>query len=196
MRIRQQIRRMKKYRCMSGSRVPDWSASSFDLMTRTRSFIDWLPGILTTLGLVVVSLVDKETLLQGDGHEVWRARFVLFIGFALMAGGLAGSVVVLTIKYVIGKYGDRFLYYGYAAVGQVSVWRYLCSSCALFCLALLVITCHLRALMNVVRLFTLSRQAVTDDLLLLQQNITLMLGAVVLWLATQSNTEYEYSLTL
>jgi Uncharacterised protein family (UPF0220) len=29
----------------------------------------------------------------GDSRAVWRARLILFIGFALMAGGLAGSVV-------------------------------------------------------------------------------------------------------
>ncbi|KAH7098954.1 hypothetical protein BKA62DRAFT_711416 [Auriculariales sp. MPI-PUGE-AT-0066] len=109
------------------------------------TFLDWVPGIATTIGLLVVNLVDKETLMQGDSREVWRARLVLFLGFAFMAGGLAGSVVVLVLKYLMQDYPDKFAYYGYASVVQ---------------------------------------------------NVTLMLSAVVLWLGTQSNNEYEYSLTL
>lgn len=36
----------------------------------------------------------------GDPRAVWRARLLLFIGFALMAGGLAGGVVsTLSIVY-------------------------------------------------------------------------------------------------
>ena len=33
----------------------------------------------------------------GDSSAVWRARLFLFVGFALMAGGLAGSVVCPTV---------------------------------------------------------------------------------------------------
>ena len=72
----------------------------------------------------------------GDSRAVWSARLILFIGFALMAGGLAGSVVrefysfrwlhtliayfqtVLILKYVLGGYPDQFTYYGYANVAQ------------------------------------------------------------------------------
>lgn len=63
---------------------------------------------------------------------------ILFIGFALMAGGLAGSVVsttfcatfcdfvintltlqtVLVLKYVLNGYPEQFVYYGYANVSQ------------------------------------------------------------------------------
>ena len=62
------------------------------------SFIDWIPGICSTLGLLIVNLIDKERLLAegaygGEPSIVWRARLFLFIGFALMAGGLAGSIV-------------------------------------------------------------------------------------------------------
>jgi len=42
----------------------------------------------------------------------------LFIGFALMAGGLAGSVTVLVLKYVIPGHPEQFAYYGYANVSQ------------------------------------------------------------------------------
>ncbi|EJD38408.1 UPF0220-domain-containing protein, partial [Auricularia subglabra TFB-10046 SS5] len=111
------------------------------------AFLDWLPGICTTLGMLVVNLIDKETLLGDttDARSVWRARLVLFMGFALMAGGLAGSVVVLVLKYIIQHYPDKYTYYGYAGVAQ---------------------------------------------------NVALMLSAVILWIAQQSNNEYEYNLTL
>lgn len=47
--------------------------------------------------MIVVNLIDKDRVRGeegfGDSRAVWRARVFLFIGFALMAGGLAGSVV-------------------------------------------------------------------------------------------------------
>ena len=72
----------------------------------------------------------------------WKARLVLFLGFALMAGGLAGSVVseswwlsfggkdgggdicnadnflqaVLVLKYVVPEYPFPTLYFGVANV--------------------------------------------------------------------------------
>ena len=61
------------------------------------SFVDWVPGICSLLGMIVVNLIDKDRVRGeeglGDAAAVWRSRLVLFIGFALMAGGLAGSVV-------------------------------------------------------------------------------------------------------
>ena len=61
------------------------------------TFVDWLPGICSLLGMIVINLIDKDRVQGnedfGDSRAVWRARLFLFIGFALMAGGLAGSVV-------------------------------------------------------------------------------------------------------
>ena len=56
---------------------------------------------MCTVGFLVTSLLDKShlnTAFSGDswgneGPAAWRARVVLFIGVALMAGGLAGSLV-------------------------------------------------------------------------------------------------------
>lgn len=63
-------------------------------------FADWVPGICSLLGMIVVNLIDKDRVRGeegfGDARAVWRARLFLFIGFALMAGGLAGSVVSRT----------------------------------------------------------------------------------------------------
>jgi hypothetical protein len=65
------------------------------------SFIDWIPGICSLLGFLVVNLIDKDRIRGeegfGDSRAVWRARLFLFIGFALMAGGLAGSVVCFSL---------------------------------------------------------------------------------------------------
>lgn len=56
-----------------------------------------MPGILSVLGFAIVNLIDKDRIkgeeAYADSRAVWRARLFLFIGFALMAGGLAGSVV-------------------------------------------------------------------------------------------------------
>ncbi|EIM89291.1 UPF0220-domain-containing protein [Stereum hirsutum FP-91666 SS1] len=88
------------------------------------SFVDWIPGICSLLGMIIINLIDKDRVRGdgdtafGDARAVWRARSILFIGFALMAGGLAGSVTVLVLKYILNDYPDQFLYYGYANVSQ------------------------------------------------------------------------------
>lgn len=48
--------------------------------------------------MLVINSIEKSRLhadsfsYSGSG-VAWKARFVLFLGFALLAGGLAGSVV-------------------------------------------------------------------------------------------------------
>ncbi|KAL9710123.1 Vacuolar protein sorting-associated protein 68 [Leucoagaricus gongylophorus] len=85
------------------------------------SFVDWVPGIFSLLGYLVINCIDKDRLRGreefGDGN-VWLARLYLFLGLALMAGGLAGSVTVLVLKYILPGYEPQFLYYGYASVSQ------------------------------------------------------------------------------
>lgn len=50
--------------------------------------------------MLVINSIEKSRLhadsfsYSGSG-VAWKARFVLFLGFALLAGGLAGSVVCL-----------------------------------------------------------------------------------------------------
>ena len=131
------------------------------------TFVDWIPGICSLLGYLVINLIDKDRVRGdegfGDSRAVWRARVILFIGFALMAGGLAGSVVrdvaaahvvysanlvlqtVLVLKYILNGYAEQFLYYGYANVSQ---------------------------------------------------SVALMLSAIVLWISQSTSSEYEYNLTL
>jgi hypothetical protein len=134
------------------------------------TFVDWIPGICSLLGMLIVNLIDKDRIkgdegFSGDSRAVWRARLFLFLGFAFMAGGLAGSVVcfnlfslipslssslflkqtVLVLKYLIPGHTEQYTYYGYANVSQ---------------------------------------------------NVALMLSSVVLWIAQSGSNEYEYSLTL
>ncbi|KAJ7444628.1 hypothetical protein B0H11DRAFT_1747243 [Mycena galericulata] len=113
------------------------------------TFVDWIPGLCSLLGFLVINLIDKDRIRGeegfGDSRAVWRARLFLFLGFALMAGGLAGSVTVLVLKYVIPDYSEQFKYYGYANVAQ---------------------------------------------------NVALMLSVVILWMAQNSSSEYEYNLTI
>jgi hypothetical protein len=129
------------------------------------TFVDWIPGICSLLGFLVINLIDKDRVRGednfGDSRAVWRARLFLFLGFALMAGGFAGSVVrhastysylanlsiktVLVLKYVMPDHAEQFKYYGYANVAQ---------------------------------------------------NVALMFSVIVLWMAQNGSSEYEYNLTL
>ncbi|KAF9234721.1 hypothetical protein BU15DRAFT_65435 [Melanogaster broomeanus] len=84
-------------------------------------FVDWIPGICSLLGMIIINFIDKDRLRgddYGTSEAVWRARLFLFIGFALMAGGLAGSVSLLVLKYIMHDYPEQFTYYGYANVSQ------------------------------------------------------------------------------
>jgi len=85
------------------------------------TFVDWIPGICSALGMLVINSIDKSRLsadsfsYSGNG-VAWKARLVLFLGFALLAGGLAGSVTVMTLKYVVKEVGWPTLWFG---VGNV-----------------------------------------------------------------------------
>ncbi|KAL7275163.1 Vacuolar protein sorting-associated protein 68 [Rhizina undulata] len=84
-------------------------------------FVDWIPLICTCLGMLVINSIERSRFF-GDGfsyggnEDVWKARSVLFFGFALMAGGLAGSVTVLVLKYIVPQYPFSTLYFGIANV--------------------------------------------------------------------------------
>jgi hypothetical protein len=70
------------------------------------TFVDWIPGICSLLGYLIINLIDKDRVRGDDGFgdstAVWRARLFLFIGFAFLAGGLAGSVVCLSQNFSSG----------------------------------------------------------------------------------------------
>ncbi|BGP14981.1 hypothetical protein JCM10213_007215 [Rhodosporidiobolus nylandii] len=79
------------------------------------TFADWAPGLCATFGMIIVNLIDKARLVGEDyegswssGGVAWRARLFLFVGFALMAGGLAGSLTVLIVKYIVPHYPENY----------------------------------------------------------------------------------------
>jgi len=85
------------------------------------TFVDWISFLCSVLGMTVINSIDK-TRLSGDtwsysGNGVaWKARLVLFLGFALLAGGMAGSVTVLVLKYVMKEASWPTMWFGVAGV--------------------------------------------------------------------------------
>jgi hypothetical protein len=85
------------------------------------TFIDWLPLIFSTLGMLIINSIEK-TRLSADSFSysgsgvAWKARVVLFLGFASLAGGMAGGVTVLVLKYIVPQAVWPTLYMGVANV--------------------------------------------------------------------------------
>ena len=88
---------------------------------------DWVSGLCTTTGLIIVNMINKQYLLDdgalqsGSWNEdpvLWRTRMWLFIGFAFLAGGMAGSMAVLIIKYLANTHAEGFIELGVAGVVQ------------------------------------------------------------------------------
>ena len=98
-----------------------YSKSSLNGSSFHITFVDWIPGIFSALGMLVINSIDK-TRLSGDGFSysgdgvAWKARVVLFMGFAAMAGGLAGGVCVMVLKYVVNESVWPSLWMGVANV--------------------------------------------------------------------------------
>lgn len=77
------------------------------------TFIDWIPFLCSTLGMLIVNSIEKSNLLNdsnnsflggGGSSNTWAARVILFFGFSLLAGGLAGSFMVLILKFLLKHY--------------------------------------------------------------------------------------------
>jgi hypothetical protein len=71
--------------------------------------------------MLVINSIDKarlsgETFAYSPDGVAWKARLVLFMGFALLAGGLAGSVTVMVLKYVVNDVKWPTLWFGVAGV--------------------------------------------------------------------------------
>jgi hypothetical protein len=84
-------------------------------------FTDWLPLAFSSVGMLIINSIEK-TRLSADSFSysgsgvAWKARVVLFVGFASLAGGMAGSVTVLVLKYVVPGTVWPTLYMGVANV--------------------------------------------------------------------------------
>ena len=83
-----------------------WSKSGRNGSDVHVNFIDWLPLIFSSLGMLIINSVEK-TRLSADSFSysgsgvAWKARVVLFLGFAALAGGMAGGVTVFVLKFVV-----------------------------------------------------------------------------------------------
>lgn len=83
-----------------------WSKSALNGSTIHVSFLDWLPFIFSSLGMLIIISVEKARLsadsfsYSGSG-VAWKARVVLFLGFAALAGGMAGGVTVFVLRFVV-----------------------------------------------------------------------------------------------
>ncbi|KAF5553970.1 VPS68-like protein [Fusarium mexicanum] len=83
-----------------------WSKSSRNGSDIHVKFVDWLPFIFSSLGMLIINSVEKQRLsadsfsYSGNG-VAWKARVVLFLGFAALAGGMAGGVTVFVLKFVV-----------------------------------------------------------------------------------------------
>lgn len=83
-----------------------WSKSHKNGSDVHVKFVDWLPLVFSSLGMLIINSVEKQRLsadsfsYSGSG-VAWKARVVLFLGFAALAGGMAGGVVVFVLKFVV-----------------------------------------------------------------------------------------------
>ncbi|CCE28665.1 hypothetical protein E4U22_001928 [Claviceps purpurea] len=87
-----------------------WSKSSKNGSNVHVKFVDWLPLIFSSLGMLIINSVEKQRLsadsfsYSGSG-VAWKARVVLFLGFAALAGGMAGGVTVFVLKFAVPGVG-------------------------------------------------------------------------------------------
>ncbi|KAK3493913.1 hypothetical protein B0T13DRAFT_321922 [Neurospora crassa] len=87
-----------------------WSHSPLNASDVHIHFVDWLPFIFSTLGMLIINSVEKarlsaESFSYSGSGVAWKARVVLFLGFACLAGGMAGGVTVFVLKYVVKDVG-------------------------------------------------------------------------------------------
>ncbi|KAH8177459.1 vacuolar protein sorting-associated protein [Sarocladium implicatum] len=105
-----------------------WSKSVNNASNVHVKFADWLPLFFSSLGMLIINSVEKQRLssdswsYSGSG-VAWKARVVLFLGFAALAGGMAGGVTVFVLKYVVPSVGMPAL-----GMGIENVLSNLCCS--------------------------------------------------------------------
>lgn len=58
--------------------------------------------------MLIINSIEKSHLSSSSDYysgsetsTAWKARVVLFLGFAFLAGGMAGGISVLVLKYVV-----------------------------------------------------------------------------------------------
>ncbi|KAI3638743.1 hypothetical protein MIR68_003241 [Amoeboaphelidium protococcarum] len=70
---------------------------------------DYICGFTNTLGLFLMSQVNKAMLSEGVVERGWLAKLCFFFGVVLIAGSLGGSITVMVVKYNGGSLGGSIL---------------------------------------------------------------------------------------
>jgi len=71
---------------------------------------------MTVINSIEKSRLNSDSFSYSGNGVAWKARLVLFLGFALIAGGLAGSVCVLVLNFIVEETSGRTLWMGVANV--------------------------------------------------------------------------------
>lgn len=71
---------------------------------------------MTVINSIEKSRLSADSFSYSGNGVAWKARVVLFLGFALIAGGLAGSVCVLVLNFIVAEAQGRTLWMGLANV--------------------------------------------------------------------------------
>ncbi|KAK6595719.1 hypothetical protein H4I96_10038 [Botrytis cinerea] len=79
-------------------RKPEWMNSA-----TAKGAGVYASGALFSLSFFILldAALWSKSALNGGSGVAWKARVVLFLGFASLAGGLAGGITVLVLKYVV-----------------------------------------------------------------------------------------------
>jgi len=81
---------------------------------------DWIPGIISTLALIIINLINQEAL-RGDGdydEYSQNAKLCAFIGVSLALAALGSSLTIFIMEYVIPGVEGVVKYCGGAIVIQ------------------------------------------------------------------------------
>ena len=76
-------------------------------LVESPKFEDWLPGIFSTFALIIINLVDEESLNGSDdfgsNNVAMKSRAIAFIGATIGLGAIGGALTTTIIKTVLAK---------------------------------------------------------------------------------------------
>jgi hypothetical protein len=86
-----------------------------DAHFQTLAVEDWIPGVLSTVALIIVNLIDRESLSADDSaydgtNVAMKARAFAFMGITIALGSLGGALAILSLKYIIPGYQGDAMY--------------------------------------------------------------------------------------
>ncbi|RHZ88224.1 hypothetical protein Glove_25g48 [Diversispora epigaea] len=82
---------------------------------------DWICGVLTTIGMIIVNSIDKSIItdeIYAFSRALWKARRVLLLGYTLLAGGFIGSLTVFYFDYITKNTTMEKFHFGIAMLVQ------------------------------------------------------------------------------